>query len=369
MADRSAGDDPAETAPPQRSITLPEDLYESVTQALASLPTARWAREAQSLSERYRAPRGADAPALATGRPQALGYVAMILPATYAQLRGALAATAARIPRWRPQSLLDLGSGPGTGLWAATAQWPSLRTLTAWERETAFVELGRELGRGSASAAVRNARWERVDLRQMPAPNQRYDVVLLGHVLNELSADLQRAVVEAAWQRTAGLLLLVEPGTSAAFPVVRAARDQLLAVGAHTIAPCAHDAPCPLHNDWCHFPQRLIRPDFQRYARGAPSQWEDSKYSYAAMAHFGPDAPIWARIIREATSNKAYAEVKVSAQDGITTYRALKRHREAYRAVRDLEWGAALDAPPEGPATAIEHERIGPTSADESVDG
>lgn len=336
---------------------LPDDLYESVTRVLASLPTARWAREAQALSERYRAPRGADTAALATGRPQALGYTAMMLPATYAQLRGALAATAARIPHWRPQSLLDLGSGPGTALWAATAQWPSLTTLTAWEREPAFVELGRELGRGSAAAAVRNARWERVDLRQLPAAAQRYDLVVLGHVLNELSPDVQQAVVSAAWQRTAGLLLMVEPGTSAAFPVVRAARDQLLAVGARTIAPCAHDAPCPLRSDWCHFPQRLIRPDFQRYARGAPSQWEDAKYSYAALARFGPDAPIWARIIRETTSNKAYAEVKVSAQDGITTYRALKRHREAYRAVRDLEWGAALDAPPNDPVTAIAHER------------
>lgn len=371
MADRPARDDAAEIALPQRWVTLPEDLYESVTQALASLPTARWAREAQALSERYRAPRGADTPALATGRPQVLGYTAMMLPATYAQLRGAFAATAARIPPWRPQTLLDLGSGPGTALWAATAQWPSLTTLTAWEREPAFVELGRELGRGSASVAVRSAHWQRVDLRKMPSGAQRYDVVVLGHVLNELSPDVQRAVVSAAWQRTAGLLLIIEPGTSAAFPVVRAARDQLLGVGARTIAPCAHDAPCPLVNDWCHFPQRLTRPDFQRYARGAPSEWEDSKYSYAALAHFGPDAPIWARIIREATSNKAYAEVKVSAQDGITTYRALKRHREAYRAVRELEWGATLDAPPGEPVTAVEHERVTPaeqpTGGDEAI--
>lgn len=368
MADRREHD-AATTAPPQRWIELPDDLYTSVTRALASMPTARWAQEAQALSERYRAPRGTAAAPLATGKPQALGYLAMMLPATYAQLRGALAATAARIPLWQPRTLLDLGSGPGTALWAATTQWPSLRTLTAWEREAAFVELGRELARGSATAAVRDARWERVDLRQMPAATQRYDVVVLGHVLNELDSEHQRAIVAAAWQRTAGLLLIIEPGTSAAFPVVRAARDQLLGVGAHTIAPCAHDAPCPLINDWCHFPQRLTRPDFQRYARGAPSQWEDTKYAYAAMATFGPDAPIWARIIREPTSNKAYAEIKTSTQDGITTYRALKRHREVYRAVRELEWGAPLLEPPAEPTSAILFERTTPRNdppADES---
>jgi ribosomal protein RSM22 (predicted rRNA methylase) len=361
MADRPERD-PAAPAP-SRWIELPDDLYASVTRALASMPPARWAREAQALSERYRAPREAAASALATGRPQALGYLAMMLPATYAQLRGAMAATAARIPHWQPRSLLDLGSGPGGALWAAAAQWPSLRTLTAWEREPAFVELGRELARGSAAAAVREARWERVDLRQMPGAAQRYDLVVIGHVLNELSPELQRAVVAAAWQRTAGLLLIVEPGTSAAFPVVRAARDQLLAEGARTIAPCAHDAPCPLVNDWCHFPQRLTRPDFQRYARGAPSQWEDAKYCYAALATFGPDAPIWARIIREPTSNKAYAEIKTSTHDGITTYRALKRHREAYRAMRDLAWGGPLLEPPAEPVSAIELERVASSAA------
>jgi len=127
--------------------------------------------------------------------------------------------------------------------------------------------------------------------------------------------------------------------------VVRAARDQLLAAGAHTIAPCPHDQPCPLQNDWCHFPQRLIRPDFQRRARGAPSEWEDSKFSYAAMARFTPAHPIWGRVIREATSNKAYAEAKLSTREGIARYRALKRHRDAFRRVRQLEWGEALAEP------------------------
>ena len=203
-------------------------------------------------------------------------------------------ATAARVPDWAPATLLDLGSGPGTALWAAVAHWPSLRSLTAWEREPAFIALGRELARGSDSPAVHGASWERVDLRRVDwDATQRYDLVILGHVLNELSPDAQRAVIAYAWKLTVGLLLIVEPGTSALFEVVRAARNQLLAAGAHTIAPCPHDRPCPLQNDWCHFPQRLIRPDFQRRARGASSEWEESKFSYAAMARFTPARPIW----------------------------------------------------------------------------
>src|SRR5689334_17893755 len=156
-----------------RTLSLPDDLLDAIVQALAAVPPARWVREAQLLSERYRAPRTASAPPLATGAAQALGYAALILPATYAQLRGALAATAARLPGWAPATLLDLGSGPGTALWAATAQWPSLRALAAWEREPALIALGLRLARASQAPAVRSATWERLDLRALERASVR----------------------------------------------------------------------------------------------------------------------------------------------------------------------------------------------------
>ena len=342
-----------------RSIRLPSDLHTAIAHALAAVAPARWMHEAQVLSKHYRAAAAASEQPLPLGAPQALGYAALIMPATYAQLRGAMAATAARIPGWAPTTLLDLGSGPGTALWAATAQWPSLRSLTAWEREPAFIVLGRTLARESATAAVRDTRWERVDLRHPgPRRSQRYDLVVLGHVLNELPPEVQRAVVAYAWELTAGVVLIVEPGTPAAFAVVRAARDQLLAAGARTIAPCAHDRPCPLANDWCHFPPRLIRPDFQRRARGAPSQWEDSNFASAAMARFAPARPIWGRVIREPISTKAYAEVTISGREGIARYRALKRYRAAFRLVKGLAWGAALDEALPEPIEPIDQQRF-----------
>jgi ribosomal protein RSM22 (predicted rRNA methylase) len=344
-----------------RTLSLPDDLHDAIARALAAVPAARWLREAQLLSERYRAPRAVQAAPLASGDAQALGYAALIMPATYAQLRGALAATAARIPGWAPAAMLDLGSGPGTALWAATAQWPTLRALAAWEREPALIGLGRSLARASQMPAVRDARWERVDLRSserssVRAP-ERFDLVVLGHVLNELDLDTQRQVVAEAWSMTGGLLLIAEPGTPAAFEVVRAAREQLLGAGAHTIAPCAHDLPCPLQNDWCHFPQRLKRPDFQRRAREAPSEWEESKFAYAALARFAPAAPIWGRVIREPSSNKAYAEALISAAGGVARFRGLKRHREAFRRIKALEWGAALEQPLEAPIEEVTREK------------
>lgn len=350
----------------QRMLELPADLRAAVEAALGTTSQARWMQEAQALSVRYRGERSGETQPLATGPAQVLGYAALIMPATYAQLRGAMAATGARIPAWQPTTMLDLGSGPGTAIWAAAEQWPTLRQNVAWEREAAFISLGRTLARGSGSAAVRQTRWVQTNLNQMQAhSHQRYDLVVLGHVLNELTPEQQKVVVATAWEMTAGLLLIVEPGTSATFPHVDAARNQLLALDARTIAPCAHNAPCPLIDEWCHFPQRLKRPAFQRRARGAPSEWEDAKFSYAAMARFGPELPIWGRVIREPSSNKAYAEAMISSREGVARYQALKRYREAFHLLRKLPWGAALK---EAPPAPIAPTKLSPTSDRDTLD-
>lgn len=76
------------------------------------------------------------------------------------------------------------------------------------------------------------------------------------------------------------------------------------------------------------------------------------------MARFAAPSQIWGRIIREVTSNKAYAEAKTSTQAGITTYRALKRHKAAYHGLRKLPWGGTFAQPPSPPIDALEHERV-----------
>ena len=66
----------------------------------------------------------------------------------------------------------------------------------------------RSLARASQAAAVRDTRWERTDLRALErsdAPTaERFDLVVLGHVLNELDAGTQRRVVAEAAREVAG---------------------------------------------------------------------------------------------------------------------------------------------------------------------
>ncbi len=99
------------------------------------------------------------------------------------------------------------------------------------------------------------------DLTQLPG-EKGWDLILSGFALNEsvLSEDDNRL---AAWARSAldllapeGVLLILEPATQESSRRIGALRDRLTAAGEATvIAPCLHQAPCPLlHHpvSWCH---------------------------------------------------------------------------------------------------------------------
>jgi ribosomal protein RSM22 (predicted rRNA methylase) len=178
-------------------LSLPYQLEAAIECALRNVPASKWKSAAKALSERYRTQRTGKESALARGFDEALGYAAIILPAAYAQLSGAMAAVRERVPDWQPVSMLDIGSGPGTALWAATEQWPTLQKLTAWEREAAFIDLGRQLARDSASQVLTATNWQRVTLDKKLVDGQQlvntvekklvgesYDLVVFGHVLN-----------------------------------------------------------------------------------------------------------------------------------------------------------------------------------------
>jgi ribosomal protein RSM22 (predicted rRNA methylase) len=333
-------------------LRLPIELEEGIAEALKSTPKSQWLRASQLLSEHYRETLAGGKTPKVSGDLAALAYAAIILPSTYAQLYGALSATLERVPAdWQPANLLDIGSGPGTALWVAADLLPSLQKITAWEREPGFIKLGQALARRSPHPAVQNAVWERLTLsRYLPASLPKYDLITIGHVLNELDAGLRRAVLDWAWEHCSGVLLIVEPGTSAAFPIVREMREYLLTKGAHTLAPCVHDRPCPLQvdagvNDWCHFPQKIERPAIQRRAKEGSAGWEESKFSYAALAKLSPKSTIYGRLIHQPQvplKNKNFVELPLSSQDGIISLRVLKANKTEYDTARKLHWGDVL---------------------------
>ena len=111
------------------------------------------------------------------------------------------------------------------------------------------------------------------------------DLVVASYLVGELDRSRTSELAAMLWERTRDTLLVVEPGTPAGYARIIALRAQLIAQGAHVLAPCPHDKACPLvAPDWCHFAQRLPRSRDHMLMKDADVPFEDEKFSYVALS-------------------------------------------------------------------------------------
>lgn len=335
-------------------IQLPAALHEGIERCLRESRPSHLAREGLCLSERYRC---GDTHRALRGREAVLAYLARWMPATYAQVVGACGMVAPRLRR-PPRSLLDLGSGPGTALWAAAEIWPGLESATAIEREAGLVAAGLELTAAAATKVPRDCDWIEADLLGTPLPSA--DLVILAHSLAELPRTARPALLDRAWAACRQVLVVVEPGTPGGFAVVHEARTHLLSLQAHQLAPCPHAAACPLSAaasgalplstrgksrsaPWCHFPQRIARPAFQRAIKGAILGWEDAKFSFTALGREPAPGLPHARLIGVPRHGRGRVRLPLCSVDGSEDPIVSRRTKQAFRRAKKLGWGAAIE--------------------------
>lgn len=323
-------------------MDLPRALREALDAELARLSPRRLAEATQALVERYRDGQPGPGGRFVASEEEVAAYAAYRLPATYAAVVAALGQTAEQWPGEPPRSLLDVGAGPGTALWAAQAVWPELAQATLIDGDERMIALGRRLAGRAQAAVVREARWQRADLLDAwDAP--AHDLVVAAYLLNELIEERRGEFVDRLWARAGGMLVLVEPGTPAGFARIREARRRLIAGGATVLAPCPHDAACPMpEGDWCHFGQRINRSGLHRAIKGATLSYEDEKYAYVAVARQLAPA-IAGRIIRRPQLPPGRVVLDLCTPTGLRTEVFTRvKGRAAFRAARDLRWGEAL---------------------------
>src|SRR6516225_11189005 len=152
-------------------MELPAPLREAADEALQEIPAAELARAAEALSSRYRAERR-DGRRHVDDDAAALAYLATRLPATYAAIQASLAALAETCPGFAPRSLLDVGAGPGTALWAVAERWPRLEEALLVEESPAMRRWGERL---AAANPVPRVAWQDADIRLGLPESQRWD--------------------------------------------------------------------------------------------------------------------------------------------------------------------------------------------------
>ena len=320
-------------------MELPPQLRQAVDRALNGRRPADLAATAAALSQRYREERR-DGRLHVASDEDALAYLAVRLPATYAAVRASFAAIKQARPDFAPKTALDIGAGPGTALWAAADCWPDLADALLVEASPVFRTCGEALAR---EASVPHIAWRIVDVAADTIDCPPRDLVTLAYALNELAPEVRQPVLRRLWQATADTLVIVEPGTPAGWQRIVAARAQLIEAGAHVLAPCPHAHACPLElPDWCHFAERVARSRLHRLAKEAERPWEDEKFSYVAVSRT-PSSTSAARVIARARKGSGRVTLKLCRDDGSAREQLFSRRdgtlfKRAWRS----DWGSAL---------------------------
>lgn len=320
-------------------MELPVLLRQAIDQALEGVALSDLTRAAAALSERYRG-ETRDGRLHLSDDLTAKAYLATRLPATYAAVRTAMAELAERRPDFAPKTLLDVGAGPGTVLWAAADCWPGLETARLVETSGAIRKWGEMLAEASPVAEVA---WQSADITKGVLVGSRPDLVSLAYVLSELTPEIRDRLVDDLWALTGDVLLLVEPGTPKGWERIMAARSRLLAQGAHLLAPCPHHLPCPIASpDWCHFSRRVARSRLHRLSKQAEVPWEDEKFIYlAASRKTGLAAD--ARIVAPPRTSKGRIDLKLCTAEGVLQERTIsKRDGALFKTARRRDWGEIL---------------------------
>src|SRR5260221_4794512 len=191
-------------------MRLPQPVLETVQAEIDKVERRLLVQATAQISERYKAGEFSS-PAITNDALRA-AYLAVRLPATYAANRRVFSEIRLRAPQPEIASVLDLGAGPGTALWAASEEFRALQKATLIEADEHWIALGIALGKAltanSALSAVRQSQWLKQDLCS-GFTCDAHDLVVISYVLGELPPAAAEAVIHKAWACATKFLVVI----------------------------------------------------------------------------------------------------------------------------------------------------------------
>jgi ribosomal protein RSM22 (predicted rRNA methylase) len=316
-------------------MTYPFELNAAVTNAITRLRHGSLRGGMEDLSQRYRRggqSKGADF----------ASYLAARLPATFAATSKVLEQVSQRLPTFLPATAIDVGAGPGTAGWAALQQWSSLQMLNQLESAPDLAQLAKSLNAESGNDVLRNVVQNAQSITSAVSA-QTFDLVLASYVLAEVQAPDQTKAMNNLLAYTAGVLIVVEPGTPQGFARILALRQTALRRGLHLVGPCTHELDCPMSGgDWCHFKTRVQRSRDHMHAKAALVPFEDEPFSWVAISR-QTVALSGARVIAPPVHTKPGIDLKLCHDGKITSQHIASRAKATYKALKKTQWGDLVE--------------------------
>lgn len=313
-------------------MSLPEELKHKIELEIEHSNWNGIVDGRKELTDRYRSHHKK----LITEDQHRIAYLATRMPATYAVVARVLEEAIKHIPHLSIQSLLDLGAGPGTVLWAAKALFLHLQKCTLVEKDPSLAALGKKFIGSSQEIS-----WHIQDFTTFNFPP--HDLVTLSYSIGEIDEKSIPEIIDKCWKATNQALIVIEPGTPVGFERIRSIRSQLISLGAQIGAPCPHALACPMANgDWCHFSERVERSSLHRRIKESSLGYEDEKFSYVVASRMDVDLPS-ARVLREPMRHSGHVSLVLCTPEGLKQKTYSRKNGEEYRQAKKLEWGSALN--------------------------
>ena len=321
-------------------MELPSYLLEAFSAYLAESGVKKIQKAAKELSNRYREKQNTNTRFI-QNKDEAIAYLCMRFPATFAVNCKVFERLSQEKMFGSIQSMLDLGSGSGSSVFAALSYFPSLKSIACIEQDPLLIELGKDLF--SQSKSKIKTTWV-CDCFTKPEKAPSADLVVFSYSLGEAPKNSFGEIFEKIVPLVDKYLVIIEPGTPVGFERVLHARELLLDKGLHLLAPCPHTIKCPMNKTfkWCHFSQRLPRTSFHKYLKEASLGYEDEKYSYVVFSKTPLTNPL-DRIVAHPKVSAGFATFEVCSKQGeLETKKILKRDVENFGFIKKLEWGDTL---------------------------
>ncbi len=255
-----------------------------------------------------------------------LAYVNARLPATYAVVCAVVERLLQEQNIAPPQTVLDLGSGPGTVILALEDIFENPITATLIERDPGFIDIAKTLLKNEYTHICADI---------IKTDYSAHDWVIASYALNELVK--KESFILKAFQAANDFFIIIEPGTPQGFENILEARNIILQNGGHILLPCPHQFVCP--NTWCHFSQRLSRSKLHKSIKNASLGYEDEKYAYL-IASKVPPLKRNPRIVSTPRKHSGHIDLSLCMPNGTLEDKTFSKSKcEDFKEIKKKEWG------------------------------
>jgi ribosomal protein RSM22 (predicted rRNA methylase) len=267
-----------------------------------------------------------------------LAYIVCRMPATFNVLIYSLREIKNIMPEMKISSVLDLGSGPATTVWAMFCVFENIKKVHLVEKDP-IINLGKKLLKDLSF--YKNLIFEKNDILKIK--NYDFDLVCLSYVASELKKPFIERIIKRWFYSKSKTIIFLEPGTMYGFDKIKFIRKQLINLGTKIIAPCPNELKCPMpKNDWCHFYVRVKRTKPHKYLKAASLPYEDEKFSYV-IATKEDVKKDFARILLPPIRRKEVITLTLCNKGRVEKEKIPRKDFKRYKFCQKLKWGDILN--------------------------